>query len=220
MQYNETFGTEQKAGGADSNGIDADRATTGPVIQYNYVHDNGDGILLCQFAFGDSIVRYNVLINNSRHGINLHSDAAATNQTYNNLIFIEGLGSANLIATSGDAPATRSRPATRSGTTSCARRARRRWSSPAAASRTQQPLLRRRRGGQRPADGRSAVRQQRDPPERRRVRARALSQLAGFQVRAGSPAIDNGVSITGNGGVDFWGGPLYARADIGPYEAP
>jgi hypothetical protein len=40
-------------------------------------------------------------------------------------------------------------------------------------------------------------------------------------VRAGSPAIDKGVSITGNGDVDFWGGALYARtADIGPYEAP
>jgi len=40
-------------------------------------------------------------------------------------------------------------------------------------------------------------------------------------VRAGSAAIDNGVSISGNGGVDFWGGTLYVRtADIGPYEAP
>jgi hypothetical protein len=49
----------------------------------------------------------------------------------------------------------------------------------------------------------------------------ALSQLGGFQLRTGSLAIDKGVSITGNGGVDFWGGPLYVRtADIGPYEAP
>jgi hypothetical protein len=47
------------------------------------------------------------------------------------------------------------------------------------------------------------------------------AQLAGLQVKTGSPAIDNGVSITGNGGVDFWGGTLYTRtADIGPYEAP
>jgi hypothetical protein len=47
------------------------------------------------------------------------------------------------------------------------------------------------------------------------------AQLAGFQVRTGSPAIDGGASITGNGGVDFWGGTLYVRtADIGPHEAP
>src|SRR5262249_41916776 len=76
------------------------------IVQYNYVHDNGDGILLCQLAFGDSIVRYNLLVNNSRHGINLHSDSSATNQTYNNLIFIDGLASANLIATSGTASET------------------------------------------------------------------------------------------------------------------
>ena len=63
--------------------------------------------------------------------------------------------------------------------------------------------------------------EQRDAPERRHVRARRCRSSRGFQVRAGSPAIDKGVSITGNGGVDFWGGPLYVRtADIGPYEAP
>ena len=50
IQYNETFGTVRKAGGADSNGIDTDRATTGAIVQYNYVHDNGDGILVCQFV--------------------------------------------------------------------------------------------------------------------------------------------------------------------------
>ena len=75
VQYNETFGTVRKANGADFNGIDADRATTKAVIQYNYIHDNGDGILLAQFAFGDSIIRYNLIINNSRYSINLHSDA-------------------------------------------------------------------------------------------------------------------------------------------------
>jgi len=31
IQYNETMGTKQKAGGADSNGIDTDRATTGAI---------------------------------------------------------------------------------------------------------------------------------------------------------------------------------------------
>ena len=49
----------------------------------------------------------------------------------------------------------------------------------------------------------------------------ALAGLGGFQLRAGSPAINAGVSITGNGGVDFWGNPLYVgQPDIGPYEAP
>jgi hypothetical protein len=221
VQYNETFGTVQKAGGADSNGIDADRASTATVIQYNYVHDNGDGILLCQFAFGDSIVRYNVLINNKRHGINLHSDSSATNQTYNNLIFIEGLGSANLIATSGTASETL-----------------------AAAYTIRNNILRSSRAAAMVVTGGGvtysnnlfagvtavgSAAQSGDPlftnsathPNGGTSGPATPAQLAGFQVRTGSPAIDKGVSITGNGGVDFWGGTLYVRtADIGPYEAP
>ncbi len=55
VENNEVFRTVRKANGADFNGVDTDKTTTGSVIQYNYVHDNGDGILLCQLSFGDSI---------------------------------------------------------------------------------------------------------------------------------------------------------------------
>ena len=219
IQYNETFGTVRKAGGADYNGIDTDRATTGAVVQYNYIHDNGDGILLCQFAFGDSIVRYNILINNSRHGINLHSDNAATNQTYNNLIFYEGSASANLIATSGDAATYLASPytirnnifhstraaamvASGSGTTY----ANNLFDGIAAvgtASQTGSAMFM--NSATRPSGGASGP---------------ALTGLAGFQVKATSAAVNNGVSISNNGGVDFWGNALYNGApDIGPYEA-
>ncbi|MGO4757390.1 right-handed parallel beta-helix repeat-containing protein, partial [Streptomyces sp. 2MCAF27] len=74
IQRNEVYRTQAKAGGADSNGIDADKGTTRVVIQYNFVHDNGDGFLLCQFAFGDVVVRYNIVSGNSRYPIYLHSD--------------------------------------------------------------------------------------------------------------------------------------------------
>ncbi len=87
VQRNETFGTKVKAGGADSNGMDTDNSTTKTVIQYNYFHDNGDGILLCQFNFGDSVVRYNILQNNSRYQIYLHSDPAAKSAIYNNTVY-------------------------------------------------------------------------------------------------------------------------------------
>jgi hypothetical protein len=34
-------------------------------------------------------------------------------------------------------------------------------------------------------------------------------------------ALNHGVSITPNGGADFWGNPLYKGvADIGPFEQP
>jgi hypothetical protein len=219
IQYNETFGTVRKAGGADYNGIDTDRATTGAVVQYNYIHDNGDGILLCQFAFGDSIVRYNILINNSRHGINLHSDNAATNQTYNNLIFYEGSASANLIATSGDAATYLASPYTIRNNIFHSTRAAAMVASGSGTTYANNLF-----------DGIAAVGTAAQTGSAMFVNSAthpsggasgpALTGLAGFQVKTTSAAVNNGVSISSNGGVDFWGNALYNGApDIGPYEA-
>lgn len=87
VQHNEVYETQQKAGGADSNGIDPDKGTTGIVVQYNYVHGNGDGILICQFAFGDSVIRDNVIADNKRYPIYLHSDRPASAKVYRNTIY-------------------------------------------------------------------------------------------------------------------------------------
>jgi len=219
IQYNETYGTTKKAGGADSNGIDTDRATTAAVVQYNYVHNNGDGILLCQFAFGDSIVRYNLILNNSRYGINLHSDSSATNQTYNNLLFIQGLASADLMNSSGGATYLASpyvvsnnifqssRAAAVVATGSGVSYSNNLFSGVAAvgsAAQTGDPMF---------VD--SSVRPNGDQA------GPALSALQGFQVKTGSLALDHGKSITQNGGADFWGNPLYKGVpDIGPFERP
>jgi hypothetical protein len=219
VQYNETFGTVRKAGGADSNGIDTDKATTGAIVQYNYIHDNGDGILLAQFSFGDSIIRENLIINNSRNGINLHSDASATNQTYNNLFFIDGIKSGDLVATSGGSAQLAASYTIRNNI----------FHSTLAAAQVVTG------GGVTYAnnlfDGIAAVGTASRTGAARFVNSAthpngdqtgpALSMLAGFQLMAGSPALDSGVAITNNGGVDFWGDPLYnGTPDIGPYEAP
>jgi hypothetical protein len=220
VQYNETFGTVRKAGGADSNGIDTDRASTNAIVQYNYVHDNGDGILICQFAFGDSIVRYNLIVNNSRHGINLHSDAAATNQTYNNLIFIDGLSSANLIATSGTASDTLAASYTIRNNILRSSRAAAMVVTGGGVTYSNNLFSGVTAVGSAPQSGDPLFVSAATHPSGG-MAGPALSQLTGFQVKAGSPAIDHGVSISNNGGVDFWGGTLYVRtADIGPYEAP
>ncbi|NOU63853.1 hypothetical protein GC096_07425 [Paenibacillus sp. LMG 31461] len=87
VQHNEVYETTQKAGGADSNGIDPDKATTKILIQYNYIHDNGDGILICQFSFGDTVIRNNVIKSNTRYPIYLHSDKKAIAEVYNNTIY-------------------------------------------------------------------------------------------------------------------------------------
>jgi hypothetical protein len=63
VQRNEVYQTQQKAGGADSNGI-----------------------LLCRcgHGFGDARVRYNVVNSNRRYQIYLHSGAGTTAYVHDN----------------------------------------------------------------------------------------------------------------------------------------
>lgn len=217
IQYNETYGTVKKAGGADSNGIDADRATTDTIIQYNYVHDNGDGILLAQFGFGDSIVRYNLIINNSRWGINLHSNDSATNLTYNNLFFIDGLNSGDLTGSSGSDSYLNDGSYILSNNIFSSTRA------SLVATGDGVTYTNNLFDGVTPT-GEGAVNA--DPlfvdssswPDGDES-GPALDGLEGFQLQEGSPARAAGVEIPNNGGFDFWGNPLFLGSpNIGPHE--
>ncbi|MDX2914611.1 right-handed parallel beta-helix repeat-containing protein [Streptomyces griseiscabiei] len=220
IQHNEVYGTEKKAGGADSNGIDADNATTKIVVQGNFVHDNGDGILLCQCGrnFGDVRVRYNVISGNSRYQIYLHSNRGTTAYVYNNTIhnsrsnyLIYGYG-ANLSASYHL------------------------WnnvlySTRAGASLTTSPTIEYTAnlyGGATlpvPSSDRRAVRG--DPrflgtitgPYGNATSGPALNAALPLRVAAGSPAVDAGISVSDNGGVDYSGAAVYNRLpDIGAFE--
>lgn len=88
VQHNEIYGTTRKAGGGDSNGIDSDAGTTNVLVQYNYTHNNGYGILLCQFKFGTVTWRYNVIANDVSGEILLAGDALShPAQVYNNTVY-------------------------------------------------------------------------------------------------------------------------------------
>ncbi|OCT15398.1 hypothetical protein A8709_15060 [Paenibacillus pectinilyticus] len=88
VQYNEIYDTTAKAGGADSNAIDPDKESTNILIQYNYIHDTGDGILLCGFTFGTATVRYNILKDAApaKRFLNPHGDKG-TQLVYNNIFY-------------------------------------------------------------------------------------------------------------------------------------
>jgi hypothetical protein len=220
VQKNETFGTTMKAGGADWNGMDTDEATTNTVIQYNYFHDNGDGILICQFSFGSSVIRYNIVQNNSRYQIYLHSDPSAASSVYNNTVYNDkdnsgvtyGYGTAlaasyafqnNIFfAASGNGLLTTGGGITYhdnlySGSS---------VKVPAGDSKpiTANPML------MAPGTGTSGG-----------ASGPAFGSLGGYELEPGSPALHAGVTIVNNGGLDFWGTPLPATApDLGAYEAP
>ncbi|MDN4482281.1 carboxypeptidase regulatory-like domain-containing protein [Demequina lignilytica] len=86
VQDNEVAEVEKRANAADSNGIDPDRGTSNILIQGNYVHESGEGILLCGFAFGTAVVRYNVIEDVDRNYVNPHGDSGVQ-VIYGNLMY-------------------------------------------------------------------------------------------------------------------------------------
>ena len=218
IQRNEVYQTSKKAGGADYNAIDPDKATTSVVVQYNFVHDNGDGILLCQFSFGSVTVRYNVLKSNTRYPIYLHSDKAATADIYNNTVYNDvsgyltyGYGSSltatytirnNVYhSTKANAVLTTSSTITYgnnlySGTLTI----------PAGdtAARTGDPRF---------------VNPAVSGPYGTAASGPQLATGRAYALTAGSPAINTGATIGNNGGIDYAGTALYRGApDIGALE--
>lgn len=219
VQENEVFKTIRRCNSADFNGLDADKGTTKTVFQRNYVHDNGDGILFCQFAFGDAVVRYNIVQNSSRHGFNLHSDASAASQVYNNVVY-SNIASSSLANSSGGATtlnkatyvfrnnvfhAAVSGPGIGKGAKSSFDRNLYFGTSAVsgdASAKTGNPLF------VAPGTGGSGTKE-----------GWALSSLSGYKLQKGSPCINAGVTISGNGGRDFWGDSLSLGAvDIGVHE--
>jgi hypothetical protein len=220
IQHNETYGTIKKAGGADSNGIDTDKATTKSIIQYNYIHDNGDGILLCQFSFGDSIVRYNILQNNSRYQLYLHSDSRAVNATYNNTFYNDkynasiayGYGDSlagAYVLTNNIFVSTKTNAVLTTGGGIKYQNNLYFGASVTAAAGDTHPIS---------ADpkltnpGKGTNGSEAGP---------AFASLTGYQLGSGSGALNAGATMTNNGGQDFWGNKLYTGGpDIGAHEAP
>ncbi len=85
VQNNEVYEAMVKHS-ADSNGIDPDKETTNALIQYNYIHDTGDGILLCGLVFGSAVIRYNVVQNASKNYVNPHG-TKGRNLLFNNVFY-------------------------------------------------------------------------------------------------------------------------------------
>ncbi|WP_410643538.1 right-handed parallel beta-helix repeat-containing protein [Amycolatopsis sp. lyj-346] len=218
IQSNEVAETKPKANGADSNGIDADKGTTKVVVQYNWSHGNGDGILLCQFVFGDVVLRYNVIAGNTRYPVYLHSDKAAKAKVYGNTIYndrgkhlVYGYGSS--LASSYDITGNIL------------------YSKVAGASLTTSPTIRYDSnlygGASLPVPSGDAHAVRADPqftgsPDWTAGTPESGPRLAaayGLRVRSGSPAVNRGVAISGNGGRDYAGTPLYTgKPDIGAFE--
>lgn len=213
IQHNEVFGTSVKAGGSDSNAIDTDIGTTGQIVQYNYSADNGEGFLVFQQQFGDSIWRYNVVVNNSKDAWHISNAKSAHGQIYGNTAY-DTVGHAVVGSTGGSYTMTDNIFASTTGsattdTTGLAYHNNLYYGTHVPAGDTHpvtgNPLF------VNPAHVKDPSGTPRTTPD--------LQLADGYALRPGSPAINTGVAITGNGGYDYAGRHLYNGApDIGAFE--
>lgn len=86
VQYNEVSNVEKKCGGADDNAIDPDWRSTNALIQYNYIHDCGEGLLLCGVDYNSGVIRYNLIQDCGRSYIH-YSMGSGYFQIYNNVFY-------------------------------------------------------------------------------------------------------------------------------------
>lgn len=86
VQYNEVSDIIHKGGGADNNAIDPDWRVTNALIQYNYIHEAGEGFLLCGVQFNSGVIRYNLVQDCSSSYVH-YSMGSGYFQIYNNIFY-------------------------------------------------------------------------------------------------------------------------------------
>lgn len=102
VQYNEVSNVDKKGGGADDNAIDPDWRSTNALIQYNYIHDCGEGLLLCGVQYNSGVIRYNLIQDCGRSYVH-YSMGSGYFQTYNNVFYrsADGNGTNNFVPWGG-----------------------------------------------------------------------------------------------------------------------
>ncbi|MEK5435271.1 MULTISPECIES: S-layer homology domain-containing protein [Paenibacillus] len=104
VQYNEAYGTKRLPNNLDAHGFDSDFNNRRNIFQYNYSHDNGGGFMLIinatEGGYNDStIVRYNISQNDKAKVIELLGDNTNA-QIYNNTIYLDSLSNALMVRVS------------------------------------------------------------------------------------------------------------------------
>jgi hypothetical protein len=226
IQHNEVYGTrfERIEGAA----FDSDYNSEGTVIQYNYSHDNGGGLVdLCNNpssrpprGYNDgTIVRYNISQNDVQRVIAF--DGPVTNtQIYNNTIFVGEKLAPRIIEfdTFGKSPGYASRTWFRNNIFCNKGEGTYVWGESKENVFEYNCFF-----GNHPAS---------EPDDRYKITADplfiapgtggiGLASVGGYRLRGGSPCLDSGVPMTGNGGRDYWGNPLSDKhSGRGAFERP
>jgi|GEM_PF-848214 len=221
LQYNEAYLTRTTL---DGQGFDADYNTNRTIIQYNYSHDNEGGFLLIitpgsttgMFNNG-TIVRYNISQNDKARLIQVFGpvkDAAI----YNNTLYVGPGLTTNLLELNNqggfpDGTSVKNNIFYNlgSGVYSLGNSTNTTFDSNVFY-------------GNHPASEPSDPNKLTSDPMLVNPGSGGIGRHStdGYQLLQGSPAIDSGTTITGNGGKDYWGQPVPHQlgTDRGAYEGP
>lgn len=220
LQYNEAYLTHNTL---DGQGFDCDYLCNGTIFQYNYSHDNEGGfMLICSIPNApdyesynrNSIIRYNISQNDRNRIFQIHSRGTQGTQIYNNTIYI-GEGLSPLIY---DFDMFRWPGTVYSYNNIFYNAGRGTYSYGLQNYHVFENNL---FYGYHPSS---------EPSDPYKITADPLlaapgtggngwNTTTGYQLTAGSPAINAGKYIENNGGKDYWGNLLYNGApDIGAHE--
>ncbi|MEC1523730.1 discoidin domain-containing protein [Neobacillus niacini] len=218
-QFNEVSGGKTIKDGMS---FDYDNGTKGIIFQYNYSHDNEGGtVLICQNeqngSVSDGIFRYNISQNDHYQTITVCSGSNYENmQFYNNVFYVgPGINNTMLIDDNGNAPAGDGEAIFKNnifynlGTGGYQKKATWTYDSnvfygnniPTSSIIPDSKMI------------------TANPEFINPGKSTGLDDLAGYQLKAYSPAINTGAVLFENGGRDYWGNPLYFEApDRGAFE--
>ncbi|WNR46077.1 right-handed parallel beta-helix repeat-containing protein [Paenibacillus roseipurpureus] len=215
MQFNEVYNT---IGTIDGESFDCDYSNRGCTVQYNYSHDNDGGFLLMMGnTFNDNIVvRYNISQGDKTRTFQLNGGTAPLNtQIYNNTIFINPGDSVlffgQAINASSNYLSFRNNVIANAGTLSY-------------------------QGGNATFDanfygGTAGVNEPTSTQDLNKLSGTVglvcggcgglgMNSVDGYKLKTGSTALGSGVTITNNGGRDYWGNTLGSSINRGAYGGP
>lgn len=88
MQYNEVYDTGREPGNGDGEAYDFDFGCKRCVLQYNYSKNN-HGFLLFMYDTFENIARYNISENDQSHLIQMQCDTTERNLIHNNIFYVD-----------------------------------------------------------------------------------------------------------------------------------
>ncbi|WP_338899628.1 RICIN domain-containing protein [Streptomyces sp. TG1A-60] len=218
VQYNEVMGTRHAQGSSDANGLDPDIATTNQLFQYNYLHDNGDGILLCgcgSARFGSAVIRYNVVTGSERWNLHMSQQTGTVASVYNNVF--QSTDAPNMVTggVSGRATLTNNLFVSGRSDVNFREQSNITYNNNGYSANLTPPASHTNAVVGAPQFVNPAVAGPYGDENGPR-----LGTAANFALQAGSVFVDAGAAVTGNGGLDFTGTPVPTGSgpEIGAFE--